>query len=178
VAAGLGSLTLMLGIAMIAVPASAASAAQATGGQQYCFYNGGNACLNAWSGGPWVKVYTGGFENRDSNEEFSEIVDNNTGWNELEFTGAGNNHGLCIGDAGNSPGNADTALVGCGSTTTDAGWGTNFRIGTTGCSAGQEWFRNVHWNGYLGPPNNWVNGSHFYLNKPTPYCFKYQFVIG
>ena len=30
--------------------------------------------------------------------------------------------------------------------------------------------------GYLGPVDGAVNGSHFYLNKPTKYCFKVAFV--
>jgi hypothetical protein len=36
------------------------------------------------------------------------------------------------------------------------------------------WFHDNHWNGYLGPGRQ-ANGSHFYLNKPTPYCFNVDF---
>jgi hypothetical protein len=53
------------------------------------------------------------------------------------------------------------------------GWGVNFTWGTSGCPAGEAWFKNVHWNGYLGPPANFVNGSHFYLNKPSKTCLNY-----
>src|ERR1700678_2134348 len=33
------------------------------------------------------------------------------------------------------------------------------------------YFFDSHWSGYLGPANGYVNGSQFFLNKPTPYCF-------
>src|ERR1022692_2965932 len=36
--------------------------------------------------------------------------------------------------------------------------------------AGEEWFHDAHWDGYLGPPNGWSNGSHFYLNNKAYYC--------
>ena len=49
-------------------------------------------------------------------------------------------------------------------------------VGTSGCPSEEAWFYDVHWNGYLGPAAGAVNGSHFYLNKPIPYCFNVEFV--
>jgi len=145
----------------------------AVSGQQYCFYNGGWACLNSWSGGPWVKVFTGG-PNHTQNNYFT-LIGGSTGsnWN-LEDTGGNAWSGNCIGDAENNSGRADTSLDACGT-----GWGTNFTIaygtGSNGCPDNTILFEDNHWGGWLGPPNNWVNGSSFYLNKPLNgplYCFQ------
>lgn len=52
------------------------------------------------------------------------------------------------------------------------GWGADFvaSVCGSGSSAGLE-FLNVHWGGYLGLQST-SNGSAFYLNRPTPWCFK------
>jgi hypothetical protein len=148
--------------------------------EQWCATTGGTACLNAWGGGPWVNDYTGGFESGDNHQNFflSGINDANgnpTGNYQLVFAGSGSWGGYCIGDAYNNSGYADTSLDGCGNGTGGgSGWGTNFTIGTSGCPDGEGWFHNNHWNGYLGPGGS-ANGSHFYLNKPTPYCFNIDF---
>jgi hypothetical protein len=158
-----------LGLTAVATPARAAGAAGA--GHQYCYYNGGYACLNAWGGGPWVNVWTGG--PGQCNGDFTLLPPNAAGYYRLEFTcGSGGWNGHCIGDAYNDPDDARTSLDDCGFGGTGQGWGTNFRSGIDGCPAGYGWFQNVHWGGYLGPPDNWVNGSHFYLNKPGKICFK------
>jgi hypothetical protein len=148
----------------------------ASGGFQYCYYKGGFACLNAWGGGPLVNVYAGGPDGSDNNADFTEIysVDGET---ELEFTGGGSYSGECVGDAYNLSGRADTGLDSCGSTTTDPGWGTLFYAGTTGCPVGDVWFYNYHWKGYLGPPDNYVNGSPFYLDNEDYACFSLTGVI-
>lgn len=141
-------------------------------GEQFCYYNGGYACLNAWGGGPWVNAYAGGPNGKNYNSDFTVIVDSAaTSNSEIEFTGGGAWSGRCIGDAYNNSSYADTSLDACGSTTTAAGWGTNFIVGSSGCPLGKEWFYNTHWKGYLGPPNNYVNGSHFYLNNAGYACF-------
>jgi hypothetical protein len=152
------------------------------GQEEWCTTTGGTACLNAWGGGPWVNDYTGGFESRDSNQDFvlSAVYNANgdaTGIYQLGFVGSGSWAGRCIGDAYNDSGYADVSLDGCGNGTGGgSGWGTNFTVGTSGCPAGEEWFHNNHWNGYLGPVGGAVNGSHFYLNKPTPYCFSVDLI--
>jgi hypothetical protein len=90
---------------------------------EFCYNNGGYACLNAWGGGPFVNTYTG--------------------------------------------------LVSCGTAPHNEGWGTDMRMDSQVCPSGEVAFFDNHWGGYLGPPNGWVDGSHFFLNKPssTPICF-------
>lgn len=160
-------------LAAVVMVIAMATPAGATGvGFQYCYYNGAYACLNAWSGGPWVNVWTGG--PNQCNGDFSVINNYATGDNEIEFScGSGGWNGHCIGDAYNDPNNASTSLDACGNGGEGEGWGTNFQPGTAGCPAGQEWFYNTHWHRYLGPPDSWYNGVHFYLNKPQKWCFKY-----
>jgi hypothetical protein len=147
---------------MSAVPASANGT-----GNQWCYEFSGQACLNAWNGGPYVKVYESkGVVNND----FTLIWNNNgQGW-DLEFTGGGAWNGRCIGDEGNDPGNASTSLDACGFSGGE-GWGTLFDIDSS-CSGGAYCFKNRHWSNanytaYLGPPSNWGNGSPWYLNTPT-----------
>lgn len=177
---GLAGLALVPGIMTTALqgapPAAAATAtAQHTTsrpatpyGLQWCYYSGKFACLNAWGGGPWVDTYTGGPEDNDTNQMFSTVTEGS--YTDLSWTGGS---GECIGDAYNSSSYADTSLDPCGS-----GWGTNFTEGSSGCPQGDDWFYNSHWKGYLGPVANWTNGSHFYLNKPTPYCYSQSFFAG
>jgi hypothetical protein len=140
------------------------------GSAYWCYTNieGAQACLNAWGGGPWVNVWKGN-ASLAGNFLFRTIT-NSSGYTELEFVGGGSWNGYCIGDAYNDSGHADTSLDPCGSSGQAAGWGTSFTEAQCDNGTGLT-FHNVHWNDYLGPPANWVNGSHFYLNKPTPYCF-------
>ena len=148
--------------------------------EEWCATTGGTACLNAWGGGPWVDDSTTGFEEGDSNQNFvlTDVDNANgsaTGNYQLGFVGNSSWAGQCIGDAYDNSGYADTSLDGCGNGTGGgSGWGTNFTVGTSGCPADAVWFHDNHWNGYLGPGGS-ANGSHFYLNKPTPYCFNIDF---
>ena len=131
---------------------------------QYCGPNFGNDCLNAWNGGPYVNVYTGGDEIRDTNQNFMVIDENGNqnGHAEIMYTGSSGWNGRCIGDASNDSTLADVSLDACARPGQSAGWGTQFTWGTSGCPSGTVWFHNNHWNGYLGPPDNAVNGSHWY----------------
>lgn len=139
---------------------------------QWCGPNSGNDCLNAWSGGPWVDVYTGGPETGDTHQHFMVIDENgNQNSSEIVYTGSGSYSGECIGDAYNNSGYADTSLDACGLPGQSAGWGTQMTWGTSGCPSGEAWFHDNHWNGYLAPANGAVNGSHFYLNDQTKTCF-------
>ncbi len=141
-------------------------------GTQYCGPNFGNDCLNAWNGGPWVNVYTGGDELRDTHQNFMVIDENGdrNGTAEIMYTGSGSWNGECIGDAYNNSGYADTSLDPCARPGQSAGWGTQMTWGTSGCPSGTVWFHDGHWNGYLAPANNAVNGSHWYLNDQTKTC--------
>jgi hypothetical protein len=147
--------------------------------EEWCQNTVGTGCPNAWGGGPWVNDYTGGFEAGDTNQDFFlSAVDNAngnaTGNYQLVFAGSSSWAGQCIGDAYNNSGYADTSLDGCGNGTGGgSGWGTNFTIGTSGCSDGEGWFHNNHWNGYLA--GSGANGSHFYLNDQTKFCFSIAF---
>jgi hypothetical protein len=144
----------------------------ATQSTQYCGPNLGNDCLNAWGGGPWVNVYTGGDEISDTDQHFMVIDENGdqNGTAEIMFTGSGSWNGQCIGDAYNNSGYADTSLDPCARPGQSAGWGTQFTWGTSGCPSGTAWFYDARWKGYLGPPAGAVNGSHWYLNKPSKVC--------
>jgi hypothetical protein len=138
---------------------------------QYCGPNFGNDCLNAWNGGPYVNVYTGGDETRDTNQHFMVIAeDGNQNAVEIMYTGSSSWNGRCIGDASNDSTKADVSLDACARPGQTAGWGTQMTWGTDGCPSGTVWIRDNHWNGYLGPPDNAVNGSHWYLNKPSKVC--------
>lgn len=154
-----GAILLTLGM-VLATGLPEASASTATS-YPLCYSNN---CLNAWNGGPWVNDYTGGNPAAVGNNYFNDLCI--TGHPcPIQFTGGGAWNGYCIGDAYNDPGHADASLDPCGS-----GWGTNFNEISCGGGIGVE-FYNLHWKGYLGPPDGAVNGSHWYLNKPTPYCF-------
>lgn len=159
-----GTILLTIG----AVLATGIPEASAASGQQFCYYSGGYACLNAWGGGPWVDVYT---SPNTQNNDFT-IIGGSTGSNwQIEDTGGNAWSGSCVGDAYNESGQADTSLDPCGT-----GWGTNFTIaygtGDNGCPDGTVMFYNNHWGAYLGPPNGYANGSHFYLNVPEVICFR------
>lgn len=143
------------------IPEASASASSISG---YVFCLGASECLNAWNGGPWVDVYTGGNPTAVQNDYFTDICEVG-GSCIIEDTGGEAWDGHCIGDAYNNSSYADTSLDTCWS-----GWGTNFDEITCDGGLGVE-FYNLHWKGYLGPPSGAVNGSHWYLNKPTPYCF-------
>lgn len=147
--------------------------------QELCYYNGGYACLNAWSGGPAVNAYTDGPETSDTHQDFIILDNEETGYYELAYVGSEGDSGECIGDYNNNSGLADAGLVACGTASGNQGFGTNMDWGTNDCPSGEAWFYDYHWNGYLGPPNNYVNGSHFYLNKPWPttgnLCFSVTF---
>ena len=122
-----------------------------------------------------MNVYRGGPETNDTNADFAVFDNPGTGHSEIAFVGLGSWSGRCIGDASNDSSLADVSLDSCGSASGGQGWGVNFTWGTDGCPSGEAWFKNVHWNGYLGPPDNFVNGSHFYLNKPGKICFTVEF---
>jgi len=156
-----------------AVLATGTTEALAATSYQYCDVVDGDtpACLNAWGGGPYVNVETT-VNSENQNSQFQVLTEPNS-YYQIEFVGNGSS-GSCVGDAGNVPGNADTGLVPC-DTHTGAGWGSVFRETANACNGNPNLiaFYNLHWGGYLGMPAGYVNGSHFYLNKPAnkPYCF-------
>lgn len=166
VAAVLGAM--FLGVGLSVTPAHAGT------GFQFCYETGGQACLNAWNGGPWVKVYTSrGVVNND----FTLVLNHAYNKYVLEFTGNGTSD-ECVGDAYNDPNNGYTSLDSCGFTG-NAGWGVLFDLGSCGSNA--RCFKNVHWssvqgrNDWLGPVNNYTNGSNFVLNSPnTNYFYFYN----
>jgi hypothetical protein len=140
--------------------------------EQWCY---GTWCLNAWGGGPYVNEYTGGVETNDPYQIFILVNENGntdgSGYSQIMFGATGNPYSDdCIGDYNNNSGLADAGLVGCGSASGGQGWGTNMEVGTSGCPTGEAWFYDVHWNGYLGPGGS-ASGTHWYLNKPSAYCF-------
>jgi hypothetical protein len=176
---GLLVLTVSIFHAIVACNLSAESSLPFTQ-QQWCDYN--TDCLNAWSGGPYVKVYTGGTETGDSNQNFYLAdVDNSagqaTGYYHMIFAGSGSWADQCVGDYNNNSGLADAGLDGCGNATGGGtGWGTNMEVGTNGCPSGELWVYDVHWNGYLA--GDGANGSKFYLNVANPVCFTIYYVGG
>lgn len=171
----LGAILLPIGVVL-----ATGTEASALSGSQYCAVNtnGGELCLNAWNGGPFVNVETTN-DSRIQNNRFQIRIENN-GNVELQFVGGGAWNGQCIGDAYNKSGRADTSLDPCGDITNgnNSGWGTQLQEQTWGpggpCLTNQVAFFDWHWKGYLGPKSaSAPNGSPWYLNKPssTPICF-------
>ena len=156
------------GVGVVAAGAACLAAVEAIlQYQEMCYYNGGYACLNAWGGGPFVNVYRDGPETSDTHADFILLDNQATGYYELAYVGSQGDSGGCIGDAYNNTNDADVSLDACGTASGNQGFGTNMDWGTNGCPSGEVWVYDYHWNGYLGPPDNYVNGSHFYLNKPA-----------
>jgi hypothetical protein len=155
----LGAATLAVGVV-----AGSGQAAYAQDPQiQYC--DGGGYCLNAWNEGPYVDAYA---KNHVNNNFY--VRPNGAGPNAtIEYTGPGGFEGMCIGDYGNTSGDARAALEPCSGSVP---WGGNFMVEI--CDAGKfsgYSFYNTHWKGYL-TPNADSNGSPFYLNSATPTCYQ------
>jgi hypothetical protein len=154
-------------LTVIAVPVVVTAApAYAGTGWQWCYEYSGQACLNAWGGGPWVKVETSrGLVNND----FTLVLNHAYNKYQLEFTGHGTS-GLCIGDGNNDPNNGYAYLVPCGFTG-GAGWGSLLDLGN--CGSNYRCFKDDHWSSvqgrddWIGPVNNYGNGSPFTLNNST-----------
>ena len=146
----------------------------AAGADGFCG-DDGYQCLNAWGGGPWVKVYTGGANSVNNNfgvQTWTGLPGNPV---QIDFEGTGSGTGQgwqfdCVGDAYNETGKADTSLDPCGlDGGAAAGWGTLFN--ESSCGNGGYEFYNLHWKAYLAPPSHAVNGSEWYLNTKAAYCF-------
>lgn len=136
-------------------------------------------CINAWGGGPWVKLYTGG---DTANGDY--IWDHGIALpaQYLILSNQGSNwFGNCIGDAYNDPNDARASLDPCpgqnGGSGSGDGWGTHILRDTTVCSNGWVAFKDLHWGGWIGPENE-GNGAQFYLNKPSPWCYRADPPVG
>ena len=80
------------------------------------------------------------------------------------------NFNSCIGDYGNSSGDAAAGLDECPSQG-NAGWGTKLAYGNCSNPLGGGYdFVSVHWDNWIGPAS-WTNGAQEYLNKPSLFCF-------
>jgi hypothetical protein len=146
---------LALGLGLTASPAHA----------QYApyYYSYGGAYINAWNGGPLIKVYDG----VTNNDGWQPIINTYDGDYQFVFEGGGKYQGWCIGDYGNSPSNASAGLVGgCG--TNGPGWGSLFH--EMDCGDNYVAFYNIHWGGYLDPSGT-GNGDQFYLNNSFEDCY-------
>jgi hypothetical protein len=90
----------------------ASPAYAAPSGNQFCFHLnpevGGQTCLNAWSGGPGVDVYT---STGAVNNDFS-VVPAGSSW-AIEDTDGGAYNGKCVGNANNNSGSEYTGLDTC-----------------------------------------------------------------
>jgi hypothetical protein len=152
-----------------AVLATGTTEASAATPYQYCDYftSSTPACLNAWGGGSYVNVET--TQNPTIQNNRFQVLSVGNGNFQIQFVGGGAYNGYCIGDAGNVSGNAVAGLVVC-NTHTGAGWGTIFRDRSNLCGGNPAYY-DSHWGGYIGPVDGYVNGSHFYLNKPNLVCF-------
>jgi len=157
----LSAVFLMLGASTVFT-----SSASAGTGNEWCMTSTNSKCINAWGGGPFVKLYTG--QGGGANSDFTSL--GLSGHIVLQFTGNSGWAGRCIGDAYNDPDNPSVSLDDCGFSGS-GGWGTLFTFGSSGCPSGYVWYQNVHWTGYLGPQDSNTNGSPFYLNQGKT-CFK------
>lgn len=153
---------LTVGLTAIAQATPAAPAhASSVFGFQFCY---GSQCLNAWDGGPAVDT----FPRTGTNNNLFEGAITSTRNYGIQFQGTGGSSHDCIGDWNNSSTNARAGLY-SNCVTTQPAWGANFT--EVNCANGGIAFKNIHWNGYLGPQQTTGTGVAFYLNKPTPYCF-------
>lgn len=152
------------GLALTSTPAHAGT------GNQFCTTGFSPVCINAWGGGPWVKVYT---SQGTSNNDFTAGYDATLGVWYLEFTGGGSWNGQCIGDAYNSSGDARASLDPCPSGSNSGGWGTHFQLDTSDCNggSGEEAFKNIHWPGGFLYPSGRSNGNQYYLNTGAVFCY-------
>ena len=142
-------------------------------GSNWCIGNSDD-CINAWGGGPLVNVYTGG---PVTNGLFAPVTDSHGQFGYLLFGHFGVTYSSkCIGDNNNDPNNARAALIACpganGGSTSGDGWGTHLTEDHTNCATGYVGYYDTHWRGWLGPVAGYGNGSAFYLNKQSPYCYK------
>lgn len=140
-----------------------------TGFQYIAGYLGGVQVINAWNGGPFVKVWNMA---GSTNNDFTAGADPFNNRIVIEYTGGGSWNGQCVGDAYNNSSRADTSLDPCATSGNNGGWGTNFSSGNSGCGSDQLWFHNDHWGGYLAGDGV---GTPFYLNVSTKVCYS---VIG
>jgi hypothetical protein len=158
---GLG---MVLSIAALFSPTAAFAAGT---GRQYRNGTPGNyVFINAWGGGPLIKVFNGAAANNDFT-----LIRNFSGYFNLQLSSGNSSHdGQCISDSNGTSGDAKAGLINC--TLSSVGWGANFTVETANCVGGGEAFHNVHWNGWLAPQNdNTANGTQFYLNSQTQWCF-------
>jgi hypothetical protein len=130
-------------------------------------------CMNAWNGGPWVKLYSGG---PTANGDFGYSADGGGQYHYLAFGNYGSPWAnQCIGDANNDPGDARASLNPCpglfNNNYSGDGWGTHLTVVFSVCNPGYYAFHDTHWNGWIGPADT-SGGSQFYLNKQQPWCFK------
>jgi hypothetical protein len=160
----LSTVFLMLGLGAIVTTATPAMAGT---GNEYCMTPVGAKCVNAWSGGPFIKLYTG--QGGGANSDFT-VWNTSDGNLAIQFTGNSGWAGNCIGDAFNDSTRSDTSLDACALNGSGAGWGTRFTSGSSGCLPGYFWFKNNHWGGYLAPANSSTNGSPFLLTGSKT-CF-------
>ena len=123
---------------------------------------GSGTYINAWDGGLAVNVYHGNAANND----FTLV--SLGGADGLELTN-GSFTGLCVGDYGNSQGDARAGLSAC----SDIPWGSKFTVFscTVNGAQGLE-FKDIHWSKWLEGSGG--NGSPFYLNTGTATCFKIE----
>jgi hypothetical protein len=165
--ASMKRLALVIATAILAVIATTLPFAQAAWANpvpgQWCYTDaqGTFACLNAWNGGPWVRVYE---HTGTRNNNFEAIQEPGNGYWYIEFIGGGSWNGKCVGDAYNNVGRADASLDTCPGGSGSAGWGTNFNLVSNPPGGGQFALYDIHWQGWLCPSNNYSNGSPFYLN--------------
>lgn len=162
-------ITVLAVIFAAAIPVAATiTPAFAGTGFQWGYEGGPTAFLNNWGNGGQnnsVKVWE---SLGTSNNDFTLVLNHAYNHYVLEFTGNGTSN-LCIGDQNNDPNNGYAALEPCGFTG-NAGWGVLFDLGTN-CPSSTRCFKNLHWtsvqnrNDWLGPVNNYVNGSPFTLNN-------------
>jgi hypothetical protein len=139
----------------------------AAGDIQLCASQGSaSACLNAWSGGPWVKVYS---DRGTTHNNFTLGFDSTLQVWYIKYSGGGNWNNKCIGDAYNDPQNPLASLDSCPSGSNSGGWGTHFNESPCDGGAGVA-FYDIREKGYLSPAlyGSGANGANFILDGGTP----------
>jgi len=167
-------LALILGAVSLAMVATIGTSelAHADVGHNWCLGSTSpGECINAWGGGPWVKLYTGG---PTDNGLFAATSGSGNSYLLFgHFASPWSSH--CIGHANNDPSDARVSLDACpgatGGSSSGDGWGTHVTFRTDVCSNGWTAIQDNHTGGWVGPASE-GNGAQFYLNKPSPWCYR------
>lgn len=178
---------ILLVAAALILPFLAVIPAAHAAAYQICGNNGSGYCINAWNGGPTVRMYYGGYTNDDfythdvymcsgsdkvqstqhhdaTNCPFTNAASDNAFWNETIVEVVDGNNGQCVGTSASGYG----YLGACGNATTGSGainGAFNVLHFNTGCG---ETLVNRYWSNKESGAYYWKSGgnpgTYLYVN--------------